>query len=234
MIHHSDAPSSASARRTGAPSPRAPAIDDPRRARPAGHPDHEHDDAEILPNGRLSARPCSSATMTIASGRNGITRNQSSSAVRPWSTAPPKYPAAMPHAPPISADDDGRRHAHDERHARAQEEQREHVAAVLVRAEPVRGARRLQDVREVEADEDASGSCGAIHGPMIGDHHEEREQHEPDQPALVLAQQLEPAHGAAPEAGRALGLAAPWRRSATVSAVSTGHQVFLTRGSRHV
>ena len=56
------------------------------------------------PPGQLSARSPSSATSTIASGRNGITRNQSSTAVRPLSIHPPEKPETIPMKPPITAD----------------------------------------------------------------------------------------------------------------------------------
>ncbi len=57
-----------------------------------------------LPPGQLAACRSSSETSTIASGRKGMTRNQSSIAVRMLSIQPPEKPATMPTKPPITAD----------------------------------------------------------------------------------------------------------------------------------
>ena len=59
---------------------------------------------ESFPKGRLPARAPRSDTSTIASGRNGMTRNQSSIAVSVWSIQPPKKPAEMPMTPPMTAE----------------------------------------------------------------------------------------------------------------------------------
>ena len=74
----------------------------------------------------------------------------SASRIRNASTAPPAEPATRPMAAPISEVEAGAGEAHRERDPAAVEQAQQHVAAELVRAERVVGARRLGAGQQVD------------------------------------------------------------------------------------
>ena len=88
--------------------------------------------------------------ITIPRMIGGKLRITSASRPSARSTLPPMKPEMRPSAPPIERREKQRSGADRQGHARAMHNAREHVAAGIVGAEPVRGRRRLECTADID------------------------------------------------------------------------------------